>query len=303
MRIESLATRLKDQQAERTKTIQKLKDATRYDSTLELLEKYGGGEAKPKSKKKITDDAAGDGSKKSPGRQQRQNAGTPNRTTMPPPPTANIQRQNLSPSNQGTPQQLGTGPYNTPQQQRQHIPSPNQQRMDATAEFSPNAYDAARPAPPFAPGQYEPAGPQNHWYDRIMDLLLGEDETAPKNRIVLVCKHCRLVNGQAPPGTTSLSELGIWKCMACGAMNGELDEGKRLVKEVLGQQVQEKHGDSTDGGVEDGESSDMVEVQSVEAKTEDEEEGASVASANDGEQEEKEEETPVVKKRRGKGKQ
>lgn len=140
-----------------------------------------------------------------------------------------------------------------------------------------------------------------------MDLLLGEDETAPKNRIVLVCKHCRLVNGQAPPGTTSLSELGLWKCMACGAMNGELDEGKRLVKEVLGQQVREKQGGSTDGGHDDGESSDLVEVQSMEARTEEEEE-ANVASANDGQQEEKEEEeeevkTPAVKKRRGKGKQ
>lgn len=109
------------------------------------------------------------------------------------------------------------------------------------------------------------AGSQGHWYDRIMDLLLGEDETSPKNRIVLICKSCRLVNGQAPPGTHSLSELGTWKCMACGTTNGEVDEGKRLVKEVLGQQLQNQ-GTSTD---DDGESSDLVEVQSSEGRTED----------------------------------
>lgn len=102
-------------------------------------------------------------------------------------------------------------------------------------------------------GQYE-VSPQTHWYDRIMDLLLGEDETASKNRIVLICKHCRLVNGQAPPDTNSLGDLGVWKCMACASMNGEENEGKRIVKEVLGQT------ESTD----DGEGSDVVEVQSDE---------------------------------------
>ncbi|KAJ6779411.1 hypothetical protein PWT90_10844 [Aphanocladium album] len=44
---------------------------------------------------------------------------------------------------------------------------------------------------------------------------------------------CRLVNGQAPPGTRSLAELGVWRCMACHATNGAVDEGKRIVDEVL----------------------------------------------------------------------
>lgn len=66
-----------------------------------------------------------------------------------------------------------------------------------------------------------------------MDLMLGEDEMAPKNRIVLICQNCRLVNGQAPPGTKTLAELGKWKCVACGAINGEMDEGKKIMREVL----------------------------------------------------------------------
>jgi hypothetical protein len=101
-----------------------------------------------------------------------------------------------------------------------------------------------------------------------MELLLGEDETAAKNRFVLICQRCRLVNGQAPPGTKSLDEIGTWKCMACGAMNGEVDEGKRIVNEVLAKQaaINGAAPTSTDGHSEDGpvwdDESDLVEVES-----------------------------------------
>jgi hypothetical protein len=71
-----------------------------------------------------------------------------------------------------------------------------------------------------------------HWYDRVLDLLLGEDETSPKNRIILICQNCRLVNGQAPPGTKSLAELGKWKCFGCGKLNGEEDEAVKAVQEM-----------------------------------------------------------------------
>lgn len=128
-----------------------------------------------------------------------------------------------------------------------------------------------------------PAGLQNHWYDRIMDTLLGEDETAAKNRIVLICKQCRLVNGQAPPGTNSLAEVGLWKCMGCGASNGEENEGKRIVKEVLG-----GRGESAER-TDDGHESDLVEVQGDEVSEED---GVSVKE---------EEETTGARRRKGKG--
>lgn len=284
LRIDSLNAKLKDQQAVRAKTIQKLKDATRYDSTMELLEKYGGGEVRAKGKKKGKDEAPDEAGKKSPGKpqqQQRQNTGT--RTNIPIPATANIQRHNMGPSNQGTPQPPGSGPYATPQQQQQQhrIPSPHQQALEPSAEFSPNAFDSSR-----LPRQQQYDSP-NHWYDRIMDLLLGDDETAPKNRLVLICQRCRLVNGQAPPGTNNLAEVGVWKCMSCGAENGEVDEGRRLVKEVLGGQ---SAGASTDGGEE----SDLVEVQSVETRTEDGEDESK-------QQEEHQEEAPDVRKRKAKG--
>ena len=65
-----------------------------------------------------------------------------------------------------------------------------------------------------------------------MDVLLGEDETKPINRIVLICSRCKLVNGQAPPGVKRMEELGKWKCMGCRAWNGEENDLKKIVEEV-----------------------------------------------------------------------
>lgn len=227
-RIDSLSARLKEQQTERAKTIQKLKDATKYDSTLELLEKYGGGEGKGKNKKQ----GAGDEDKKPRQGARHNETGTAGgRTNIPPPPTANIQRRDGPFPGQGTPP-----PGFQHGQHQQHRPQQPPSGLEPTEEFAPNAY--SHPPPPPAQSQHfaqaDGAAGSSHWYDRIMDLLLGEDETASKNRIALICQRCRLVNGQAPPGTKALSELGTWKCMGCGATNGEMDEGKRILQEVLG---------------------------------------------------------------------
>ncbi|KAF5965119.1 hypothetical protein FCOIX_13092 [Fusarium coicis] len=204
-RIENLSARLKDHQSERAKTIQKLKDATKYDSTMELIEKYGGADGKGKKKE------GEQNADKAPNKQRPDGPqGVPERTRMPPPPTANIPRP--------------------------HSPMPAPNPMEPSAEFAPNAEFSEPPPPPPMPtgyASYQTGPPESHWYDRIFDVLLGEDETAPKNRIVLICKSCRLVNGQAPPGTKTLSEVGQWRCMSCGAPNGEIDEGKRIMNEVL----------------------------------------------------------------------
>lgn len=281
VRIETLSSKLKGLQGERAKTIQKLKDATKYDSTLQLLEKYGGSDGNAKSKRKGGEDTDAD-NKKSPARSRRQNPGPAQRTHMPPPATANIRRDNVPPVNPGTPQPSGPGPQDHPLQQ-QH------QRIEPSAEFAPNAFEAQRPSSAHVPGaQYEtnPAGIQHHWYDRIMDTLLGEDETAAKNRIVLICKECRLVNGQAPPGTTSLGEVGLWRCMGCGAKNGEENEGKRILKEVLGGR------DESVERTDDGHESDLVEVRGDHS----EEEIVPI-------KEEEEEESTGARKRKGKGRQ
>ncbi|KAI0476600.1 hypothetical protein GGR56DRAFT_643479 [Xylariaceae sp. FL0804] len=247
-RMEKLESRLKDQQAERAKTIQKLKDATRFDSTQELLKKYGGsGEKRTKGKNQDGEGNEGETpGKKRPGKKRQPSNNPSGWTNLPPPPTANIVRP--QPKSGTAPDRQGPRQPPPPQ-----APSPE----EPTAEFAPNAGHIA-----FPPAQYEaaPGGPR--WYDRLMDLMLGEDETTPKNRIVLICSKCRLVNGQAPPGTKDLAEIGTWKCMGCGATNGEMDEGKRIMREVLGGRdgPASEHEGGEDGSGSD-ESSGMVKIE------------------------------------------
>jgi endoplasmic reticulum junction formation protein lunapark len=225
-RVDKLEEKLKYQQGERAKIIQKLKDATKYDTTLELLEKYGGEKPKPKrTKSQQLGDGDEHGQKgqqknKMPGQQGMSPGG---RLNIPPPPTANIQRPSTS---AGTPQnQQRQGPYPLPSR-----PQTSNGSREFSANFAPNAEEM-----PPSYHQYDfNTGPPK-WYDRVLDLMMGEDETAPKNRIVLICQNCRLVNGQAPPGTKSLADVGQWKCMGCGNMNGEMDEGKKIIQDVLGQ--------------------------------------------------------------------
>lgn len=209
---------MEDQQIERTKTIEKLKAATKYNSTQELLEKYGGAPPAPKPKTPKTPS-------KSP--MAKQDASQPQRVGAgPPPPTANIQRpaqyQLPNPSLPSAPQPGPRGP------KHQIIPSPlSAPSPVGPPEFAPNAFP---PPPQYAHGSEHAMG--GHWYDRVLDLLLGEDETSPKNRMALICDNCRLINGQAPPGAKTLAEVGKWRCFACGAWNGEEDEAAKAVKEM-----------------------------------------------------------------------
>jgi len=243
-RIDTVTQRLEDQQAERTKTIEKLKAATKYNSTQELLEKYGG--APPKPKKPSTP--------KAPKPIQNQ----PGRTSMGPPATANIGRPNHTPSQPSTPQPVP----NVIPPQRIFSPPISPQSPQAQVgppEFAPNAFSA--------PPQYAQASEVNaggNWYDRVLDLLMGEDETLPRNRVALICQNCRLVNGQAPPGTKSLADLGKWRCFGCGTMNGEEDEAVKVVQEMKERiESQEKEVPEPESkGAEDsatGESGDMME--------------------------------------------
>ncbi|KAF8427820.1 hypothetical protein EV426DRAFT_369811 [Tirmania nivea] len=99
------------------------------------------------------------------------------------------------------------------------------------------------PAYPPAPGAGDYLAPQtddgsHSWYDRLLDVLIGEDETAAKARYALICSSCRMVNGLAPPGTKSLAEIGRWGCARCGTMNG-----KDLPKKKKGPATVRKEGD------------------------------------------------------------
>lgn len=165
---------------------------------------------------------------------------------MGPPATANVPRPNQIPSQPSTPQsfnqQLSNREmppqfFSPPQFQNSPRPGP--------PEFAPNAFSA--------PPQYAQANEMSlggHWYDRMLDLLLGEDETSPKNRMALICQNCRLVNGQAPPGAKTLADVGKWRCIGCGSTNGEEDEGVKAVqemKEMIETKEQGSSGEDHDG--------------------------------------------------------
>lgn len=202
-RISNTDAYLRKLNKERDATINRLKEATKYNSTQQLLEKYG---ASPKQETPQSTAS----SKKSQSPQKPHQPQGP-RTGIAPPPTANIQRPQNQSQNPSTPQRVPTIP--TSPQAPPSLPSPG-------AEFAPNAF-----GPVDARKQYS-SGPatsftQSHWYDRILDALLGEDETQPKNRLAMICSECRLVNGQAPPGARTLEDIGKWRCGGCKAWNGK----------------------------------------------------------------------------------
>lgn len=208
--------RLEEQQKERAKTIEKLKDATKYNSTQQLLEKYGGVPPQPPPKPQ---------SHTVPARMPHKGQKQSQRTNIGPPATANIPQNRRIPSPPPNSQPI---PAFTPMNRAPlSVPSPHTLSLQAgPPEFAPNAFGSV---PQYQ--SYE-SNTEGKWYDRILDLLLGEDETSPKNRIVLICKQCRLVNGQAPPGVKHIEELGKWRCISCGGWNGEVDEGMKIVEEI-----------------------------------------------------------------------
>ncbi|KAK9316391.1 hypothetical protein V1522DRAFT_396054 [Lipomyces starkeyi] len=57
------------------------------------------------------------------------------------------------------------------------------------------------------------------WYDRILDLMVGEDETDPRNRYALICFRCGTHNGLAAPGQTP--DNVRYSCPVCGEWNPE----------------------------------------------------------------------------------
>ncbi|KAL8938776.1 MAG: hypothetical protein Q9211_003048 [Gyalolechia sp. 1 TL-2023] len=224
LRISKIQSQSDVLQQQRDTTIEKLKAATRYNTTQELLKKYGG---TPPAKEK----SDGITPRKDKTNQTRSPSSGQARTTFVPPPTANIPGRHGPVSLPGTPQQASPRSRD-PRSQNMSLPAaasvpPWQDPSSAlapTAEFAPNAFSSA-------PQYAQPSGGPK-WYDRLMDVVLGEDETLPRNRLALICHRCRLVNGQAPPGVQQLEEVGKWRCAGCNFMNGEEKEETRLLKQI-----------------------------------------------------------------------
>lgn len=224
-RLNSNQTYLDSLNQQRNDAIEKFKSATKYNSTQELLQKYGAAPAQPSTPKSAPTSA---GKRKS-GANDTSKQSTPQRTGLPPPPTANIRRPpsgNFSPEAPSGPPQPFPYPQQTPPRQQQRNSLTNSPvSPDISASFAPNAFTSSSSAPP----QYSESS-QRQWYDRIFDVILGEDETRASNRIALVCQHCKLVNGQAPPGVKRMEDVGRWRCAECRGWNGVETEVHKILE-------------------------------------------------------------------------
>lgn len=260
-RISVVTDRLEEVQREREKTIEKLKAATRYNTTQQLLEKYGG--ASPQS---LSSSSPGGSQKRRSGRGQESPALTPRgsakRVSLVPPPTANIVRKNIPLASllPATPPQPIPSPI-SPLAPQFSAGQPDllsgETVQPGPPEFAPNAFSG----PPQYVANHDPSR-QSHWYDRLLDVLLGEDETLPKNRLALICSHCKLVNGQAPPGVKRLEDVGRWRCGGCGGWNGEQDEARKLVDDI-------KQQTRTESGVEGGDDDEEEQESEMMERSED----------------------------------
>lgn len=218
---------LNDLYKQREVTILKLKEATKYDSTQQLLDKYGGSPSKGQPSPRPPGKGKQEGGSSKQGPPQ----GQVHRTNFAPPPTANIQRRQPGPP---MPQgHLGSAKHSSHKVTPKNASSMELQEGPGE-EFAPNAFSAS-PGPPIPsqPSTQYSEGPK--WYDRIMDVILGEDEMQAKNRMVLICRECRLVNGQAPPGVRNLEDVGRWRCSSCLAWNGVESEEKKMLKQISGE--------------------------------------------------------------------
>ncbi|KAJ5695223.1 hypothetical protein N7536_005635 [Penicillium majusculum] len=218
-RISRIQRRLDDFHKQREETIEKLKVATKYNSTQQLLEKYGGESPKP---------SPGPKGQTEKGKPAQQPQHVP-RTGLPPPPTANIRRP---PSASPTQNEPPSPDYPSPPLELTQAGPQTPQQPSFPPPFTPQP---PTDQPSFAPNAFPQNGEsieQPHWYDRLLDVLLGEDETQPRNRMVMICSACRLVNGQAPPGIKTPEELGRWRCGSCGAWNGVESEATKMLNNL-----------------------------------------------------------------------
>jgi len=70
------------------------------------------------------------------------------------------------------------------------------------------------PNPPLSSPSIPP--PQRHWYDRVVDAVLGEDTESPHTRFALICQKCFTHNGLVREAEREDTQF---ICMKCGHMN------------------------------------------------------------------------------------
>ncbi|CAA22491.1 lunapark Lnp1 [Schizosaccharomyces pombe] len=76
---------------------------------------------------------------------------------------------------------------------------------------------AAKSVPGSSSSSSDPMHPQ-HWYDRVLEGLVGANENSENNREALICSHCFHHNGLASYGEKASDVRYV--CLFCKAWNG-----------------------------------------------------------------------------------
>lgn len=217
---------IKELEIQHKELIEELKQKTNFYSTQALLDRYD----TEKSKKDQKETVQGQ-----PGQRDQPSQGQPGAQSQP------SQEQSGSPnlkSNQLRTQQ--SNPELAQSTTSGHPPS----------GLSPSS---VLPLQPFV--LYTP-----RWYDRILDILVGEDEQSPKNRQALICANCFNHNGLAQYGESA--QTVVYICPRCGFKNGLDAKHKHEIKGEVKDETKDKPNDEIEEKTKDESKEKLAERQS-----------------------------------------
>lgn len=223
-RISTTETKLEDLQTKQRDTVEKLKAATKFSTTQSIIEKYGGGPISPsiseieRNKMQHAQQQGPPGHPNNNQQLRQRPQGQPSGASSSVPPSPQqIQQQFAQQQLQQQQQERGQQHLAPPSGVNNPNPVKKFNRPSPIPVLSFSQATVQAPARQIAPEEIH----SPRWYDRVLDVLVGEDETSAKNRFALICKNCRMVNGLAPPGTKNLEDVEGWGCARCGMMNGK----------------------------------------------------------------------------------
>ena len=232
-RIENEESILEALRAEQRQKVEELKEKTNFYSTQSLLDRYdpdapGSAQSTPKTKEQMI--ARRFGSRRD---LHDTLVSSPSRESLTPISKNRSRHSDVSSNSQAD--ATTSLQSNIPHSQSEW--SLAEQLGDNTSDENNNYSNADENGalPPLQQPVVEPYRPGV--FDRLLDLLVGEDENGPSKRTALICKFCRAHNGLAPRDELGNGVENIrYLCPRCGNWNGkEPEESKEklmLDKEV-----------------------------------------------------------------------
>ncbi|CCJ31544.1 unnamed protein product [Pneumocystis jirovecii] len=200
--ISSEESNLEHLRTKQREKVEELKTKTNFYSTQSLIDRYSNSQKNTPEKSNISLLDFSDSEKKTPKHNYlSSNFDSPLRSTF----------QNSNQQNQTSTLRL------------RHINSNNNTNNSFNESF-PMTSNASFPIDKyFKPSQ------DNSFISRILNFIIGPDETSPENRYALICKNCGIHNGLAPYGEKWESIKYI--CMNCGSWNGNIKQDIKNTKD------------------------------------------------------------------------